>query len=127
MGLGSLILSASALATFFLFNPDHTITLPLYTDLLAVIVAGVYVCATALFSHQQAKALRQATSLIQTQREQSIALSQIALKHGGTIDKFMGDSIMIFFGDPTSRGQRADTLACVSMAIDMRKHMKPFH
>lgn len=51
-------------------------------------------------------------------------MSQIALKYGGTIDKFIGDSIMIFFGDPTSRGIKEDTLACVSMAIDMRKHMK---
>lgn len=51
-------------------------------------------------------------------------MSQIALKYGGTIDKFIGDSIMIFFGDPTSRGAKEDTLACVSMAIEMRKHMK---
>jgi len=51
-------------------------------------------------------------------------MSQIALKYGGTIDKFIGDSIMIFFGDPTSRGVKEDTFACVSMAIEMRKHMK---
>lgn len=51
-------------------------------------------------------------------------MSQIALKYGGTIDKFVGDSIMIFFGDPTSRGVKEDTLACVAMAIEMRKHMK---
>ncbi|MAA63365.1 MAG: adenylate cyclase [Alteromonadaceae bacterium] len=51
-------------------------------------------------------------------------MSQVALKYGGTIDKFVGDSIMIFFGDPTSRGPREDALACVAMAIDMRKHMK---
>ena len=51
-------------------------------------------------------------------------MSQIALKYGGTIDKFVGDSIMIFFGDPTSRGAKEDTLACVAMAIEMRKHMK---
>ncbi|WP_020409506.1 adenylate/guanylate cyclase domain-containing protein [Hahella ganghwensis] len=51
-------------------------------------------------------------------------MSQIALKYGGTIDKFVGDSIMIFFGDPTSRGSKEDTLACVAMAIEMRKHMK---
>ncbi len=50
-------------------------------------------------------------------------MSQIALKYGGTIDKFVGDSIMIFFGDPTSQGPKNDTLACVSMAIEMRKHM----
>lgn len=51
-------------------------------------------------------------------------MSQIALKYGGTIDKFVGDSIMIFFGDPTSRGVKEDTLACVAMSIEMRKHMK---
>tara|TARA_R100000306_G_scaffold62604_1_gene75718 strand:+ start:72281 stop:73708 length:1428 start_codon:yes stop_codon:yes gene_type:complete len=51
-------------------------------------------------------------------------MAQIALKFGGTIDKFVGDSIMIFFGDPTSRGSKEDSLACVSMAIEMRKRMK---
>lgn len=51
-------------------------------------------------------------------------MSQIVLKYGGTIDKFVGDSIMVFFGDPTSRGSKEDTLACVAMAIEMRKHMK---
>lgn len=51
-------------------------------------------------------------------------MSEVALKYGGTIDKFVGDSIMIFFGDPSSRGQKEDALACVSMAVDMRNHMK---
>lgn len=50
-------------------------------------------------------------------------MSQIALKYGGTIDKFVGDSIMIFFGDPKSRGPKKDALAAVSMAIAMRRHM----
>lgn len=51
-------------------------------------------------------------------------MTRIALKHGGTIDKFMGDGIMIFFGDPVSRGTKEDALACVSMAIEMQKHMQ---
>ena len=51
-------------------------------------------------------------------------MSELALRYGGTIDKFVGDSIMIFCGDPTSRGQKEDAFACVSMAIEMRKHMK---
>ena len=42
------------------------------------------------------------TSLINYLNEMSI----IALKYGGTIDKYIGDSIMIFFGDPTTRGQK---------------------
>lgn len=51
-------------------------------------------------------------------------MSKIALKHGGTIDKFIGDSVMVFFGDPKTQGARKDAVAAVSMAITMRKHMK---
>jgi len=51
-------------------------------------------------------------------------MSQIALKHGGTIDKFIGDAVMVFFGDPSTMGVKEDCLAAVSMAIDMKKHMK---
>ncbi len=51
-------------------------------------------------------------------------MSEIAVKNGGTIDKFIGDAIMIFFGDPETKGEKADALACVSMAIEMRNKMK---
>ncbi|KHL69770.1 adenylate/guanylate cyclase domain-containing protein [Pseudomonas flexibilis] len=51
-------------------------------------------------------------------------MSKIALKYGGTIDKFVGDCVMVFFGDPTTEGARKDAVAAVSMAIAMRKHMK---
>jgi PAS domain S-box-containing protein len=50
-------------------------------------------------------------------------MSRIALDHGGTIDKFIGDAIMIFFGDPESRGEKEDAIACVKMAIAMRKKL----
>jgi len=51
-------------------------------------------------------------------------MSKIAHEYGGTIDKFIGDSIMIFFGDPSSNGVKEDALAAVSMGIAMRNHMK---
>jgi class 3 adenylate cyclase len=51
-------------------------------------------------------------------------MCDIALQHGGTIDKFIGDSLMIFFGDPVSEGTKNDAQKCVAMAIAMRKHMK---
>ncbi len=50
-------------------------------------------------------------------------MSRIALRHGATIDKYMGDGIMIFFGDPQTKGVKDDALACVKMAIDMRERM----
>jgi len=42
---------------------------------------------------------------------------------GATIDKYVGDAIVIFFGDPETRGVKEDALACVEMAIAMRKRM----
>ena len=51
-------------------------------------------------------------------------MSKIALEHGGTIDKYIGDAIMIFFGDPDSSGAEKDAMACVNMALDMRAMMK---
>ena len=51
-------------------------------------------------------------------------MSRVALEHGATIDKYVGDAIMIFFGDPESRGIREDALACVKMAIAMQKRMR---
>ncbi len=50
-------------------------------------------------------------------------MSKIALAHGATIDKFIGDAMMAFFGDPESRGVREDALACVSMAIAMQQRV----
>lgn len=51
-------------------------------------------------------------------------MSQIAIAHGATIDKYVGDAIVIFFGDPETRGVKEDALACVTMAMAMRKRMK---
>jgi len=51
-------------------------------------------------------------------------MSKLALEFGATIDKYIGDSIMAFFGDPESRGVKEDALACVRMGIAMVKRMR---
>jgi adenylate cyclase len=51
-------------------------------------------------------------------------MSKLVHKYGGTIDKFVGDSVMVFFGDPSSLGAKKDAVAAISMAIAMRKQMK---
>jgi len=51
-------------------------------------------------------------------------MSAIALEYGATIDKYIGDAIMIFFGDPESHGTKEDALRCVSMAIAMQNRME---
>ena len=187
--VGTLLMGAATAVSVASFGVAESFQSPLLTSLISVFATGTYICVTAYYSHQQARALLLAKTQIQNQREQSIALShklskylspqvwqsiftgerdvrletqrkklaiffsdikgftelseemepealtellnhyfnemsEVALKYGGTIDKFVGDSIMVFFGDPTSRGQREDAFACVSMAIEMRKHMK---
>jgi class 3 adenylate cyclase len=47
-------------------------------------------------------------------------MTNIAVAHGGTVDKYIGDAIMVFFGDPKSRGHKEDALACIRMSIAMR-------
>ncbi|MGE0748027.1 MAG: adenylate/guanylate cyclase domain-containing protein [Rhodospirillales bacterium] len=51
-------------------------------------------------------------------------MSGIAVRHGGTVDKFIGDAILVFFGDPDTRGVGADAQACVTMAVEMRRRIE---
>ena len=51
-------------------------------------------------------------------------MSSIAVKCGGTIDKFIGDAMMVFFGDPETEGETSDALKCIEMAIAMKTRVK---
>jgi class 3 adenylate cyclase/PAS domain-containing protein len=51
-------------------------------------------------------------------------MSAIALEHGATIDKYIGDAMLLFFGDPETKGAKADAKACVMMAIAMQRRMR---
>jgi class 3 adenylate cyclase len=48
-------------------------------------------------------------------------MSEIALKHGGTIDKFIGDAMMVFFGAPAFVSDTDHARRCVMMALEMRE------
>lgn len=49
------------------------------------------------------------------------AMSEIVLRHGGVIDKFMGDAIMVLFESP---GTDDAALSAVSCAVDMQLAME---
>ncbi len=51
-------------------------------------------------------------------------MSRVAHEYGATIDKYVGDGITAFFGDPESRGVKEDARACVNMAIAMQRRMQ---
>lgn len=50
-------------------------------------------------------------------------MSKIALRYDATIDKFIGDAILVFLGDPVSRGTKEDAVRCIRMATEMRRKL----
>ncbi|ARQ00077.1 adenylate/guanylate cyclase domain-containing protein [Pseudorhodoplanes sinuspersici] len=50
-------------------------------------------------------------------------MSAIALKHGATVDKFIGDAMLLFFGDPETKGAAEDARACLEMAVEMQTRL----
>ena len=62
--------------------------------------------------------------VIELLNEHMTALTDVAYKHGGIVDKFVGDLIMVLFGAPVSTG--ADALSAVQCALSMlqvRRHL----
>ncbi|HPA72123.1 MAG: response regulator [Spirochaetes bacterium] len=50
-------------------------------------------------------------------------MTDIVHRHGGTLDKYIGDAMLVFFGDPETRGVREDALECIGMALEMQEAM----
>jgi adenylate cyclase len=50
-------------------------------------------------------------------------MTSIAERHGATIDKFVGDAIMIFFGAPDATTDQDHALRAVRMALEMQERM----
>jgi class 3 adenylate cyclase len=50
-------------------------------------------------------------------------MSTIAFAYGGTVDKFVGDAVIVFFGDPETRGVAEDARACLRMAVAMQARL----
>ncbi len=48
-------------------------------------------------------------------------MTDIVFKHGGTLDKYVGDAVMVFFGDPVPQADHAER--AVRMAFEMRARM----
>ena len=51
-------------------------------------------------------------------------MSRIAARHGGTVNKYIGDAMLVFFGDPTTRGASEDARACIAMAFEMQQRLR---
>ena len=62
----------------------------------------------------------QPEQITQLLNEYFTEMSGIALAHGGTVDKFVGDAMLVFFGDPETKGDAEDARECLRMAIEMQ-------
>lgn len=86
---------------------------------------------TVLFSD-----IRGFTTLSETMAPEDLAamltmyreeITDIIFRHGGMIDKFIGDAVMAVFGVPESRGSHKDAQAAVECAKDMLSMLPEFN
>lgn len=61
--------------------------------------------------------------IISILREYFTSMSNIVHRYSGTLDKFIGDSVMVFFGAPTSSGTKEDAISCIAMALEMQEKL----
>ena len=59
--------------------------------------------------------------LVDALNEYLSEMTDIVFKHGGTLDKYVGDAVMVFFGDPVPQADHAER--AVRMAFEMRTRM----
>ena len=81
------------------------------------------VCFSDLVGFTELTEKMESEDLTQLLNHYLTEMSKIAVLYGATIDKYVGDAIVIFFGDPTTLGVKKDALACVQMAIAMQQRV----
>lgn len=54
------------------------------------------------------------------------SMAEIAQKYGGTIDKYVGDAVMVFFGDPEFTSDKDHAVRAVKMAMEMQTRLISF-
>jgi adenylate cyclase len=81
------------------------------------------ICFTDIADFTETTDKMESEDLTQLLNHYLTEMSKIATDHGATIDKYVGDAILMFFGDPETRGVKEDALACVQMGLTMQKRM----
>ena len=114
-----------ARATYGRFMPDYVVK-QILRDPASIKLGGVSQPVTVLFAD-----IRGFTRLsehappeqvVQLLNRYFTTMSEIVLKHGGTVDKFIGDGLMALFGAPQASPD--DAAGAISAAVEMQDAMK---
>jgi class 3 adenylate cyclase len=81
------------------------------------------ICFSDLAGFTETADKMESEELTQLLNQYLTEMSKLATEYGATIDKYVGDAIVMFFGDPESQGVKEDALACVTMALAMQRRM----
>ena len=60
--------------------------------------------------------------LVEELNEYFSEMTDIIFRHGGTLDKYIGDAILVFFGDPVSQDDHEER--ALTMALEMQDHVE---
>ena len=116
----------SALKNFFEAYFPPSIVKKLMADPKAIAAKGEKKELTILFS--DIKNFTGYSSSLAPDRVQQLlneyfeAMTEIVFKYEGTVDKFIGDGLMVFFGDPEPQPDHA--IRCVKSAIEMQAKVR---
>jgi len=54
-------------------------------------------------------------------------MTEVIFKHNGTIDKYVGDAIVAFFGAPSTQPEQDHALRACRVALEMIEELKSLH